>query len=97
MELVESERFFRRAHCGSFHFPTTVEEDVIRIGGSRAGPTEMSRVHHRDSYAVLDDNHPIDFCGRPACGCADCTAAARPQDSPRQRTLRRRPTSERTC
>ena len=33
MELVESRRYFVCRHCGTNHFPQTVEQDGIRIVG----------------------------------------------------------------
>jgi Zn-finger nucleic acid-binding protein len=64
MELVESKRYFRCTHCGTFHFPTTVEEDGIRIVGAGPEAVKCPLCATSMAHALLDDDHPIDFCGR---------------------------------
>ena len=62
MELVESRRYFRCRHCGSSHFPTTIESDGIRISGTPAGAPGCPVCGVPLAHAVLDDEHPVDFC-----------------------------------
>jgi Zn-finger nucleic acid-binding protein len=62
MELVESRRYFRCRHCGSYHFPTTVESDGIRVSGTPAGAPGCPVCDKPMAHAVLDDEHAVDFC-----------------------------------
>lgn len=62
MELVESRRYFQCRHCGTFHFPTGVEEDGIRIVGQPANSAACPVCGFPMAHAVLDGEHPVDFC-----------------------------------
>jgi Zn-finger nucleic acid-binding protein len=62
MELVESRRFFKCRHCGSFHFPTTVEADGIRVSGTPANALNCPVCQTPMAHAVVDDEFPVDFC-----------------------------------
>ena len=64
MELVESRRYFVCRHCGTNHFPQTVEQDGIRIVGHPAGAPKCPVCNDAMAHALLDDDHPIDFCTR---------------------------------
>ena len=64
MDLVESRRYFRCRHCGSYHFPTAVEADGIRISGTPANAPGCPVCDARLAHAVLDEEHPVDFCTR---------------------------------
>ena len=62
MELIESRRYFQCRHCGTFHFPTTVEADGIRVTGQPADAPGCPVCRTPMAHALLDDDHPIDFC-----------------------------------
>jgi Zn-finger nucleic acid-binding protein len=62
MELIESRRYFRCRHCGSYHFPATVETEGIRISGVGAHAPDCPVCELPMAHAVLDDKHPVDFC-----------------------------------
>jgi Zn-finger nucleic acid-binding protein len=64
MALVESRRYFRCGHCGSYHFPTSVESDGVRIVGHPSGAPKCPLCSVAMAHALLDDDHPIDFCAR---------------------------------
>ena len=64
MELVESRRYFVCRHCGTYHFPQTVEADGIRIIGHPAGAPKCPVCKDAMVHALLDDNHPSDLCTR---------------------------------
>lgn len=62
MELVESRRYFKCRHCGTYHFPRTVEADGIRVTGQPANAPGCPVCKAPLAHALLDDDHPIDFC-----------------------------------
>ena len=62
MELIESRRYFRCRHCGSYHFPTSVEAEGIRVSGVRADAPGCPVCAVAMAHAVLDEEHPVDFC-----------------------------------
>ena len=62
MELVESHRYFRCPHCGTYHFPQAVEADGIRIVGQPVDGPGCPVCGTGMSHAILDEDHPIDFC-----------------------------------
>ena len=64
MELVESRRYFRCRHCGSFHFPEAIESDGIRVVGEHPGASACPVCSTQLAHALLDEHHPIDFCHR---------------------------------
>ena len=64
MELVESRRYFRCRHCGAFHFPQSVEADGIRIVGHLPDGRKCPVCATAMAQAMLDDDHPVDFCAR---------------------------------
>jgi Zn-finger nucleic acid-binding protein len=64
MELIESRRYFRCAHCGTFHFPEAIEADGIRIVGAAPDAPKCPVCAVPMSHALLDENYPIDFCVR---------------------------------
>ena len=64
MELVESRRYFRCGHCGSYHFPETIEAEGIRISGTPADAPGCPVCADPMSHAVMDDEHVVDFCTR---------------------------------
>lgn len=64
MALVPSRRYFHCRHCGTYRFPDTVEADGIRIVGQSADPPKCPVCTVGMAHALLDDEHPIDFCGR---------------------------------
>jgi Zn-finger nucleic acid-binding protein len=61
---VESRRFFQCRHCGTYHFPETVEYDGTRVVGHSADGPKCPVCATGMSHALLDDDHRIDFCGR---------------------------------
>src|SRR5262245_5443168 len=64
MALVESRRYFRCRHCGSYHFHQSVEADGIRIIGHLPDAPKCPVCAPGMAHALLDDHHPIDFCAR---------------------------------
>lgn len=62
MDLVESRRYFRCRHCGTYHFPQAIEADGIRIVGHQPDAPTCPVCATGMAHAVLDDSHPIDFC-----------------------------------
>jgi Zn-finger nucleic acid-binding protein len=64
MDLVESRRYFQCRHCSTFHFPDTIEADGIRIVGTPADGQACPVCKAVMAHALLDDDHPIDFCAR---------------------------------
>jgi Zn-finger nucleic acid-binding protein len=64
MELVESRRYFVCRHCGTNHFPQTIEQDGIRIVGHPASAPKCPVCNDAMAHALLDDDHPVDFCTR---------------------------------
>lgn len=64
MELIESRRYFRCGHCGSYHFPEAVEADGIRIVGHPAGAPQCPVCTTPMAHALLDNDDAIDFCAK---------------------------------
>ena len=64
MALVESRRYFQCRHCGTYHFPVSIEADGIRIVGHPAQAPNCPVCAAGMAHALLDDDHPIDFCAR---------------------------------
>lgn len=64
MELVESRRYFRCRHCGTYHFPESVEADGIRVVGQPSNAPACPVCRTPMAHALLDGDHPIDFCAR---------------------------------
>lgn len=64
MELVESRRYFVCRHCGTNHFPLRPEADGIRILGPSKDAPGCPVCQTPMAHALLDDDHPIDFCAR---------------------------------
>jgi Zn-finger nucleic acid-binding protein len=64
MELVESRRYFRCRHCGSYHFPHDVAADGLRIVGQRPDAPACPVCDTAMAHALLDEHHPVDFCAR---------------------------------
>jgi Zn-finger nucleic acid-binding protein len=64
MALVASRRYFHCPHCGSYHFPEAVEADGIRIVGQSADELKCPACTIAMAHALLDGEHPIDFCAR---------------------------------
>ena len=64
MDLVESRRYFRCGHCGTFHFPESVEADGIRIVGHLPDAPQCPVCHAATAHALLDDGDPIDLCAK---------------------------------
>lgn len=64
MALVASRRYFQCRHCGTYRFPETVEADGVRIVGPSADAPECPICAIAMAHALLDAEHPIDFCAR---------------------------------
>lgn len=64
MELIESRRYFRCRHCGTFHFPEPIDADGIRIVGHPQNALVCPVCGTGMAHALLDGDHPIDFCAR---------------------------------
>lgn len=64
MELIESRRYFRCPHCGSYHFPHSIEDDGIRIVGHLPDAPKCPVCAIPMAQALLDDHHPVDFCAK---------------------------------
>ena len=64
MALVASRRYFHCHHCGTYHFPETVEADGVRIVGQSPDATKCPVCAIAMAQALLDGEHPIDFCAR---------------------------------
>lgn len=64
MELIESRRYFRCRHCGTFHFPEPINADGIRIAGHPENAPNCPVCNTGMAHALLDNDHPIDFCAR---------------------------------
>jgi Zn-finger nucleic acid-binding protein len=62
MELVESRRYFRCRHCGTYHFHQTIEAEGIRIVGHLTDAPACPVCGTKMAHAVIDNDHPIDFC-----------------------------------
>jgi Zn-finger nucleic acid-binding protein len=64
LELVESQRYFKCAHCGAFNFPQAEAEgaDGIRILGKTADAPPCPLCSDPLAQAVIDDKHPVHFC-----------------------------------
>lgn len=64
MALVKPRDYFHCGHCGTYHFPNTVEADGIRVVGQTANPPRCPVCATAMAHALLDNEHPIDFCSR---------------------------------
>jgi Zn-finger nucleic acid-binding protein len=64
MRLVASRRYFHCGHCGAYHFPETVAADGVRIVGQLPDAPNCPTCQVALAHALLDDEHPIDFCAR---------------------------------
>ena len=64
MALIESRRYFQCRHCGTHHFPQTVEADGIRVVGTPASAPACPVCRTAMAHALLDEDHPVDFCTR---------------------------------
>jgi Zn-finger nucleic acid-binding protein len=64
MELVESRRYFRCRHCGTYHFAETVDAEGIRVSGTPAAAPGCPVCAAPMAHAVLDDEPAVDFCTR---------------------------------
>jgi Zn-finger nucleic acid-binding protein len=64
MELIESRRYFQCRHCGSYLFPEAVEADGIRVVGQPPDGPKCPVCAMGMAHALLDEDHPIDFCAR---------------------------------
>jgi Zn-finger nucleic acid-binding protein len=64
MELVEPRRHFRCRHCGAYQFPQHLDLDGLRIVGHAADPARCPVCDVGMAYALLDDQHPIEFCAK---------------------------------
>ena len=64
MALVESRRYFQCRHCGTYHFPETVEADEIRVVGHPPDGPKCPVCTVGMAHALLDADHPVDFCAR---------------------------------
>src|SRR5262245_9883624 len=62
MDLMSSGRYFRCPHCGTYHFPQTVEAEGIRILGHLPDAPACPVCGMGMAHAVIDDEHPIEFC-----------------------------------
>jgi Zn-finger nucleic acid-binding protein len=64
MELVESRRYFRCRHCGTFHFPQSVAADGLLVTGQPADGPKCPVCTVGMSHALLDDDYPVAFCAK---------------------------------
>ena len=65
MDLIESRRYFRCGHCGTFHFPDGAPDvDGIRVVGTAADAFGCAVCKLPMAHAIIDNNHPIQFCAR---------------------------------
>ena len=64
MALVGSRGYFHCRHCGTYHFPETVEAGGVRIVGQSPDARKCPVCAIAMAQALLDDAHPIDFCAR---------------------------------
>src|SRR5918993_1767979 len=64
MDLIESRRYFRCRHCGTFRFPEPIDAEGIRIAGHPPNAPGCPVCSTPMAHAVLDNDHPIDFCAR---------------------------------
>jgi len=64
LELVESRRYFRCAHCGAFAFPEAEVEgaDGIRILGQTDDEPPCPVCKVPLTQALIDNVHPVHFC-----------------------------------
>ena len=62
MDLVESRRYLRCQHCGTYQFHQTTEAEGIRIIGNLADAPGCPVCSVPMAHAVIDDDYPIDFC-----------------------------------
>ena len=82
MQLVESRRYFTCGHCGSYHFPESVEAEGIQIVGQPAGAPGCPVCAVPMAHALIDRD-PIDFCTK-------CRGILIPRPTFAKITLRRR-------
>ena len=64
MALIESKKYFRCHHCGSFAFPEPIEIDGVRIVGRTAESSQCPLCKLPMDHAVLDDRHSVHFCAK---------------------------------
>jgi Zn-finger nucleic acid-binding protein len=64
MTLDVSGRFFQCRYCGTLHFPEPIDAEGIRIVGRSSGSPRCPVCHAGMDQAVLDQSHPVSFCGR---------------------------------
>lgn len=57
-------RYFHCQHCGSYHFPETVDAEGVRVLGQSADASKCPVCTLAMAQALLDDTHLIDFCAR---------------------------------
>lgn len=63
MDLIESRRYLRCAHCGTFHFTDAgPASDGIRVVGTPADALGCAVCRVPMAHAVIDNHDPIDFC-----------------------------------
>jgi Zn-finger nucleic acid-binding protein len=64
MALMASRRYFLCGHCGAYHFPETVAADGVRIVGQLPDAPNCPTCAIALAHALLDEEHPIDFCAK---------------------------------
>ena len=64
MALAKSRDYLRCGHCGTYHFPEAIEADGIRIVGRTANPPNCPVCSTGMSHALIDNEHPVEFCTR---------------------------------
>jgi Zn-finger nucleic acid-binding protein len=62
LQLVESRRYLQCRHCDTYHFSDAVEAHGIRIVAQLPDALDCPVCTTAMAHAVLDNDHPIDFC-----------------------------------
>ena len=62
MDLVESRRYLKCRHCGTYQFHQTTDAEGIHIVGNLADAPGCPVCSKSMAHAVIDNEHPIDFC-----------------------------------
>lgn len=63
MELFPTRGYYFCRYCGAFHFPETTAADGIRVLGQSSTRLDCPVCARPLSAALLDEKHPVSYCG----------------------------------